>query len=514
MPLRHHNPNPRAARPLHIVVLVITAVAAFFLLRANGRQATWVLVALVPIGIGLLGSDVYRLAWQRLIWRQWRLTRKYALRAGERDSGQWMRPLPWRAAGLFVVLPLLAVYLLNNSITDSNDSKPALYTAISLVTDGDLDIGEFYLGENGQQLPDEALPYNVRIVNDRRLSNYPIGMTVPALPVALLSRLTEAKLDTEKVHLRIEKLIGSLIAATAMGVFFLIALHLLPAGPALLGAYLVALGSTMYSTNSLGLWQHGGVVLWSLTILLVEFRRPTAGLPGTLVQAVCCALLLMTRLSSGVFILLIGLWVLVRAPGRAILLGILSAVAALPWVIVNLMFYDNLVGPSGQQMEGSRWVNPLSTALLGVLFSPARGLFIYQPWLVLALISAAFGFKAQRRWFSRAPGWWLVCGITLLTHIILVSAWSMWWGGHCWGSRLLAGVIPLGGLLVLPAVGRLWRHQAGRVALIVLLLLSMLPHLPRVLTKAAHWNAEPVNVDAQPERLWSWSDGPLLHAFR
>lgn len=514
MSIHRPSSDPRAARPLHYVVLGLVAVAAFFLLRANGRHATWVLVALAPIAVGLLGSDIYRLAWQRLIWRQWRLTRKYAQRAGERDAGRRMRPLPWRAAGLFVVLPLLALYLINNAITDSHDTKPALYTAISLVTEGNLDIGEFYVDEADQELADEALPYNVRLVDDRRLSNYPIGMTVPAVPIALLSRITGAELQTEKVHLRLEKLIGAIVAAVAMGVFFLIALHLMPAGPAVLGTYLVAAGSTMFSTNALGLWQHGGVVLWSLIILLVEFRRPTAFSQGTVLQAICCALLLMTRLSSGIFILLVGLWVLFRAPGRAILLGVLAAVAALPWVILNLLLYENFVGPSGIQMEGSRWVNPLSSAMTGVLFSPSRGLFVYQPWLVLVLVSVAVGFRSQRRWRVRAPGWWLVCGLTLLTHIVLVSAWSMWWGGHCWGSRLLAGVIPLGGLLVLPAIGQLWRNPSGRVVLILLLILSTLPHWPRVLTDAAHWNVEPVNVDEHPQRLWSWRDSPLLHGFR
>jgi hypothetical protein len=499
---------------LHVVVLVLVAIASVFLLRGNGRQATWVLVVMVPLAVGLLLSGDYRFAWQRLIWRQWRLTRQYALRTQDRAASQRLRPLPWRAAGLFVVLPLLAMYLLNNTATDAQDTKPALYTAISLATEGNFDIGEFYRDTAGQPLPDESLPYNVRVVNERRLSNYPIGMTLPALPVVLSSRILGADLPSKKIQFRLEKLIGSSVSALAMGVFFLIALHMVSPGAALLAAYLLGLGSTMFSTNALGLWQHGGVVLWSLVILLIEFRQPASGWRGTLVQAICCALLLMCRLSSGVFILLLGIWILVRDPKRAITLGLLSGVAALPWVLLNMQLYDNLVGPSGSQMEGSRWGSPLGWPLVGVLFSPSRGLFTYQPWLILVLISAAFEFRATRKLTTAPSGWWLVCGVTLLAHILLVSAWSMWWGGHCWGSRLLAGVIPLGGLLILPAIGRLWRYQAGRVALIALLLISTLPHWPRVLTRAAHWNAVPVNVDEHQERLWSWSDSPLLHAFR
>lgn len=504
--------QPRASI-LHLIVLVFIAIAAVFLLRGNGRHATWVWVSFAPVLVGLLFDPGYRFWWQRLFWQGWRQVRKYALRAGDSQRDRLPR-LPILASLLFVAGPLLAIYLLNNSVIDSNDTKPAVLTAISLVSDVNLDIGEFYLDETGQPLPDEMLPYNVRIVQERRLSNYPVGMTVPSVPVVLLSRLVGAKLETEKVQLRIEKLVGSIVAALAMGIFFLIALHLAPAWPALIGTYLLALGSTMFSTNSLGVWQHGGVVLWSLMILLIEFRKPATFSVGTVLQAICCAMLLMTRLSSGVFILLLGVWVLIRQPSRAITLGLFSAAAALPWVLLNLTHYDNLVGPSGQQMEGSRWGNPFDSALLGVLFSPSRGLFIYQPWVVLVLISAALGFAPLRRWKVRAPGWWLVCGLTLLTHVLLVAAWTMWWGGHCWGSRLLAGVIPLGGLLAMPAIARLWQKQAGRVALIVLLMLSTLPHWPRVFTDARHWNVEPTNVDEHPERLWSWSDSPLLHAFR
>ena len=53
--------------------------------------------------------------------------------------------------------------------------------------------------------------------------------------------------------------------------------------------------------------------------------------------------------------------------------------------------------------------------------------------------------------------------VAIVLHLALVANWRIWWGGHCWGSRLLTEVVVLAALLALPAVAALWTRRGGRV---------------------------------------------------
>jgi hypothetical protein len=96
-------------------------------------------------------------------------------------------------------------------------------------------------------------------------------------------------------------------------------------------------------------------------------------------------------------------------------------------------------------------------------------------------------------------------------HLLLVSHWRIWWGGHCWGSRLLAEVVVLAALLAVPAVARLERWRFGSCVLVGPALLSFLTHAPVLFGEALKWNQL---CDQRPELMWSWSEAPFLHPFR
>ena len=79
-----------------------------------------------------------------------------------------------------------------------------------------------------------------------------------------------------------------------------------------------------------------------------------------------------------------------------------------------------------------KWPNLDIAARL--LFSPARGLFFWSPFLLLAVYGEAA---------LRDKGWWLCVALPLL-HIAVISgrAWD-WQAGPCIGPRYLAPVLPL-----------------------------------------------------------------------
>lgn len=81
----------------------------------------------------------------------------------------------------------------------------------------------------------------------------------------------------------------------------------------------------------------------------------------------------------------------------------------------------------------------------GLLFSLHKGLFWFNPVLLLSVWGGVNFWKCHRREAL------LVLG-ALLVHLALFGAWWNWWGGESWGPRFLAPTLPLLILLVLPSL--------------------------------------------------------------
>jgi hypothetical protein len=103
------------------------------------------------------------------------------------------------------------------------------------------------------------------------------------------------------------------------------------------------------------------------------------------------------------------------------------------------------------------------TGLYGLLLSPGKSLFLYTPLYLLSLFLIS---RFVRR--HRAEGALLVT--CTVAYLLVISKWWAFYGGWCWGPRLL---VPLASLWVLPllelreVVNRSRRWHIVAVALIV-----------------------------------------------
>jgi hypothetical protein len=145
----------------------------------------------------------------------------------------------------------------------------------------------------------------------------------------------------------------------------------------------------------------------------------------------------------------------------------------------------------------------------GLLFSPSRGLVIYSPIVLVALLSL------RRAWNEGARGLLLWCWIAAIAQFALYSGYSVWWGGYTYGPRYLIDLLPL--LVPLAAAGAvtLVRTPVGKVAGGVALAWSVLLAATGAWCYPAEaWNTDPVSVDTHHERLWEWNDPQFLRAWR
>jgi hypothetical protein len=499
-------PTTTAARAWGLLQAAAVLAALAFFLRGGSQRAALAL-ALAPAALRLLLAPGWRRGLAGRLGRLWD--------EANADIGRGA-PLPWRAAAVLAALPALLLFLANGKSRGTGDTWPVAPTACGLVSRGTFDLSwalaaappAYRVGG------DDGLPYCALRRGDAVYSSYPSGVVPFALPAAAVACLAGADPASLRVLDAVEKLTAATLAAATLGLFFLLALHLAPAGPALAVTALLGAASAVWSTCAQGLWQHDGVVFWAVLALLAEFRR-AAGRPwrhADLLAGLCCAMTFACRLSAALLVGPLVLWLLLRSPRRALRVAGAAALAYAPWALLHRALYGNPFGPSVGQLAAANWgADGVSEGLAGVLISPARGLLVYQAWLLLGLLGLGRGVGGP-------PGWRVCCLAAAALHLGLVATWRCWWGGSCWGSRLAADVVPLLALLSVPAAARLWRRPSGRLALAAALLLGVALHgpaqfnnTPRLCERAGpdrhpeklRWGARPVFVDA----FDFWRDG-------
>jgi len=179
-----------------------------------------------------------------------------------------------------------------------------------------------------------------------------------------------------------------------------------------------------------------------------------------------------------------------------------SALAAALVATYNYAVFHRVTGGYPGRLDGQ-----LSDGLPGLLFSPARGLLIYTPIAIFAL--AAFAPRARE---SRERHRFTVIAATVFSvvHIVLIAKWPAWWGGYCWGPRLLTEISAPVMILIaigLPAIegSRLqWAFAALAAYCCAIQALGVYCY-PK-----GRWDHLPVSVDSQPARLWDWKDNPVI----
>lgn len=274
-----------------------------------------------------------------------------------------------------------------------------------------------------------------------------------------------------------------------------------------------AFGTSLFSTVVLALWSHSWAT-FLLTAALYGFFKALRNktLPHPVLWATLLAWAFFVRPTSSVsiaaFAVMMALYfrpALWRFAASGALWGALFA--AYSWHYFGKWLPD--------YFACSRFVTHVwGEALAGNLVSPARGLFIYSPFLLLTI----YLLTRYRRECSHKP--LIIIGIAaILLHWVLISMAPDWWGGHCFGPRYMTDTLPW--WLILTVLGidaaRKSRTTAPhtktslRIVAALLLGLSIFIHARGAYVYEAQlWNVIPNNIDEHLERLWDWSHPQFL----
>jgi hypothetical protein len=289
------------------------------------------------------------------------------------------------------------------------------------------------------------------------VSLYPVVTPVVVaplyLPVALY--LDQVEWDPQQVdHLAriMEKLVASLIAAVSVSLVYILLRRRVEVDTAVLLSVAYAFGTTTWVISGQALWMHGLAAVFVAAAMLMVTGPPA---PARVVLAgFFCAMIVCNRQPDAVLAAAIGLYAL-RWSGRKVPLLLLGGLVPLGLTLAyNIISVGSLVGAYGLLSDKAKAVfldvSPLE-GVLGLLFSPMRGLFVFSPFLLFLPFLLP---RILREGGTRALTILLTVGVTTQ---IVAYGFGDWRQGVSWGPRWLTDMLPILMWLLAPGIAGLAR---------------------------------------------------------
>ena len=411
------------------------------------------------------------------------------------------------AVALVLAVVAFAIYWVS-PVRLQTDSYWTVFSARSLVRDGDLDLREYRPGT------DRVNPFQIEHDGAARYYRAPLVATLTAVPlVAAASVFDRGALDRSlrEGHTQpYDGIAAALVAALTVALLFLVVRHRAPQlWVAVVTTIVFAFGTQMWSTASRTTWMHGPSILFLTAALYCATRaRSAPAWFGGL--GACLALAYFARPTNAVPALALGLWALSggRPALRKLATGVVAVVAGV--FALNLVLLGQLLQPYFQANRLSLSGTTVE-ALVGNLVSPSRGYLVFVP---VALLAVA-GFLRERR-TGRLDRLDVAIAAAVVGYWIAVSLFPHWYAGYTYGPRFLADVAPLV-VWFLPPVF-VWAadagasRRAGRVAVVALVVAASIAIQARgaIVQETAAWNWTPHDIDLTPGRVWDWGDPQFL----
>ncbi|MCY3802769.1 MAG: hypothetical protein OXG46_14490 [Chloroflexi bacterium] len=134
----------------------------------------------------------------------------------------------------------------------------------------------------------------------------------------------------------------------------------------------------------------------------------------------------------------------------------------------RLLYEEELIGG----IQRGWFAVPLALGVKGLLISWGKGLFLYNPILLISIPASI--------WFARRHGWRsLVFFAIPIAYLLLYSKKEVWYGGNAWGPRYLVPTLPL--LVCMAAPAFQWigaqRRRWAALGAGVLIAISVVPQI-------------------------------------
>lgn len=266
-------------------------------------------------------------------------------------------------------------------------------------------------------------------------------------------------------------------------------------------------GTALSTATGTALESHNFAIVFALIaidIVLGMGNRRSFGIWGII--GIALFLSYLTRPTFAIFTVYLLLWTFTLSRTVAIKSALVVAVLLGVFVLTSMKVYGQILPdyylPKRLAGGETLW------ALIGNLISPARGLLVYSSFIAIAWLFPKSGSILQ------GSGWIMLCVIWPLTHLLIISRFPHWWGGHSYGPRLMIDCLPGLFLLTLsywPSLAYVKCYKVRSLVLFFGALLSLYVNFWQGMFNiyTAHWSNAP-DIDRYPEYLFDWRYPPFL----
>jgi hypothetical protein len=415
------------------------------------------------------------------------------------SKGHLSRDIFLSHSGILLFAALFVVYLANGKTLWSGDTLPLRYLPISLLREGNFDLNEFpflYLPGGSQAFG------QVERAGDYYVSRYPVAAAALVTPLYLPSVLGGLHPE-HPIFETLEKFSAAAIVALSAVILYFTLRRVTTDAMAVATTLIYALGTSSLSVSSQALWQHGPSQL-ALSAALYGAVRSKAKGTWLGFTGFWLAFAMICRPTDALVAAPLAAYVISHQPRHAYLLGLGGVAPVIFQLSYNYAYFGNPLH-SSIGVGAEVWSTPIGQGLSGILLSPGRGLFVYSPIYVFSVWALALSWRRQGDAILRS----LSIGVVLA--VLVYSRWVMWWGGYCYGPRLLADLAPVLGFSLYPAREWIARSRLAKTLFLFAALCSLYAHVVGAFVDDGTWNGR-MDIDRFPERVWTLTDNPLTNA--
>jgi len=338
---------------------------------------------------------------------------------------------------------------------------------------------------------------------------FPLGTSIMAAPMIAIALATGN--DTLENNHRLQAKIAGVVNIALFLFLFLIARQFLDETASLACAAIFWFSTSLASVLGTALWSHDFAILFATISLWLSCRPPAVSLKRAAALGITLFMAYLCRPTLALLAPCICLYLLAHRKFAATATTIVVlAACALLFIGFSQREFGQLLPDYyiPQRLSGESF----STALYANMLSPARGLLVYTPLLLILVINPIATITAIRRHASL----WLISMIWILAHWISVSRFPHWWGGFSYGPRLMVDILPAVFVMLITSIS-CWSPQSWnayrRQTLILVAMVGCWMHVYQGLMNAYSgvlWNVKP-NIDANPQLIFDWRYPQFLH---
>jgi hypothetical protein len=380
-------------------------------------------------------------------------------------------------------------YLSNLTLVVGADVQAHLATAASWIVQGNADLDE-YVG---------TMPLRIQHIGPHSYSIYPPGTATLDLFPVLLALAAGIPLESQVFVGLGGKLYATLAVALSVALVYLASARMTRPVPALIATVVYAFGTSVWSTSSQQFWEHAPghlfVALGTYLLARADQWGPRAGLALGFATVVRPTLVIVAAFGA-----------LVSWRREALLRYLAWGVPAAVFLVTYNLLVFGTIRQSYPDTDLAFSFPP--PGWLGLLVSPSRGLFVYSPVLIFAVVGFIMAWRSRR---DEAASLVRDASLGVAGVYAVYASIGYWWGGWSYGDRYLSDVAPLFALAIAFAIDRgVLRSLAARVAFAAAFAWSFLIQFAGAGWYYEYWNGyhwdTARDIGATPGVVWDWTD--------